>query len=91
MASDAWTSTKAFSVYNVLLRTGQAMTADELVAWLQKNFREDIDDAYVSIGVGYLAAKGMVGVTADGKFGLMRPNARVKRVNEDIDLDWANP
>jgi hypothetical protein len=89
LASESWLSTKAFSVYNVLLRTGQAMSADEITSWLQKNFRPDIDDAYVSMGVGYLAAKQMIGATRDGKLGLARPGARVKRVNGDIDLDWA--
>jgi hypothetical protein len=55
--SSAWTSTKALSVYNVLLKANLPLSLDEVCALLQKNWRADIDDEYVAMGAGYLMAQ----------------------------------
>lgn len=88
MAHEAWTSTKAFSVYNVLFQERRALNADEITELLQKRFRADIDGDYVALGIGYLLVKRMIGAANDGRVGLIQPQRRVKRVNNDIDLDW---
>jgi hypothetical protein len=89
LASEDWTSTKAFSVYSVLLQERRALTEDEITEILQKRFRDDIDGDYVALGISYLLVKRMIGTASDGRVGLLHPQRRVKRVNDDIDLDWA--
>lgn len=88
MACEAWTSTKAFSVYSVLFKSPAPLTQEEITRVLQRAFREDIDEDYVAVGAAYLITKRMIGTTTDGRLGLMRPGKRVKRINDDIDLDW---
>lgn len=88
MACEAWTSTKALSVYNVLLKTNASLSMSEVCTLLQRNWREDIDDEYVAMGTGYLLAKGFV-TDVNGKIAMTKPGKRLVRVNDDIDLDWA--
>lgn len=88
MASEAWTSTKGLSVYNVLLRSKQSATSAQIRAWLEKNWRADVDDEYVAMGVGYLLAKAFI-TEANGVLSLARPDVPLVRVNGDVDLSWA--
>lgn len=87
MSEAAWTSTKALSVYNVLVKANRSLTPDEIAAWLQQNWRASIDGEYVALGVGYLIAKGFV-VQANGAISAAVPGRRLQRVNGDIDLAW---
>jgi hypothetical protein len=87
--SNAWTSTKALSVYNVLLKANLPLSLDEVCALLQKNWRADVDDEYVAMGAGYLMAKGFVSAVS-GRIAMAQPGKRLVRVNDDIDLNWAS-
>jgi hypothetical protein len=86
--SNAWTSTKALSVYNVLLKADLPLSLDEVCVLLQKNWRADIDDEYVAMGAGYLMARGFV-TEVSGRIAMAQPGKRLVRANDDIDLDWA--
>ena len=88
MASDAWTSTKALSVYNVILKAKQPLPLDIIRSWLSENFREDIGNEYVSMGAGYLLARGFV-VEAGNKLAPTQPGRPLVRTKNDVDLDWA--
>jgi len=89
LAFSAWTSTKALSVYNLLLKANMPLSLDEVCAALQKNFRADIDDEYVAMGAGYLAARGFV-TEVNGRIAMSRPGVKLVRANDDIDLNWAS-
>jgi hypothetical protein len=88
LASDAaWLSTKALSVYNVLLRAPAPLPRDAVLSALQE-WRSEIGGEYVEFGASYLITKGFV-VESNGCLGSKQPGRRLRRVNNDIDLDWA--
>lgn len=87
MSDNVWLSTKALSVHNVLVKAGRPLSADELLDAL-RSWRADISPEYVDLGLSYLAAGGFA-VAADDKFTNAQPGRRLKRVRNDIDLDWA--
>lgn len=87
--SSAWTSTKALSVYNLLLKANAPLSLEQVCYLLQQNWRADVDDEYVSMGAGYLMARGFV-TEANGRIAMARPGAKLVRTNDDIDLNWAS-
>lgn len=82
-----WLSTRALSVYNVLLRAGKSLTADEIDAALRSSWSPEMASDYVAHGVSYLLAKGFV-TQASGLISSARPGRRLQRVNDNIDLAW---
>ena len=87
-------STKGFSVYNVLHAAWQLqgapvpLTTNQITSWLRSNWRADVTDEYVALGIGYLLAREFV-TENNGKLASAQPGRKLRRTTDDVDLEWA--